>query len=487
MLLFSGALVVRVVVLLWTVDAPGDGPSRALAAFHWAGSPSFPTWGVWPPGFLLLSGCAEALVGDPRISARLLNVLLGSLTVPLLYLLARRLYGWSVAVASGAALALLPLHVELSASSLSEPAFVVELVAGTLLLIGAPEGRPANHRRERLRVALGAACLVLAGMTRYEAWPLVPLFVVHRFVQARSLRAAATLGAALLAFPAAWTIGNWLHTGNPLFGISAATAYIDIPRDPASLSRAFELLASWTDEQLGWVPVSAVLLGAGVELVRIVRGRSDAARIFYLTIAGMQWLVLLRFTMVRGEAVWSRYLLASLTFGLPLAFVPWAGGRRAAAAGGPLPDEAQPRRALALAALAVLSLSLTWLGYGEKVAGHWVTSRRPVSVYALVDWLRASGRVGEPLLLTPMDWEATYLPLEVPEVAGRSLIVSPWIGDETLREWSTRFRPTLLVTRPGDEGQAARVEAALGVALRDAPVVFRHQALEVHDLRRASR
>lgn len=481
--LLGVALAVRVVVLLLTYEVPGDGPTRAMMAFEWARAPVLPTWGGWPPGFLFLSGFAEALIRDPRISVRLLNVVLGSATVVLLYRLARRLYGHGVAVASASVLCVLPLHVGLSASSMTEPAFVLELVAA-LLLLTEPRPGAGGSRSQRSREAGGVVLLVLASMTRYETWALLPLFVVHRFVRTRSVRAAARMAIVLLAFPLAWTASNWVHTGDALVGFTAATAYIGIPPTPATASHALGLMASWADWQLGWLLPWAVLLGAGLELGRALRGKSDPDRTLHLAVVLTQWIVMFRFTMVRGEFVWTRYLLGSIVLALPLAFVPFAGRRgesHSSDAG-----ERDVSRGVALAALAMATLFLPWLGEPRRASGHWVTTRRPVAMEDVAAWLKRSGRAEQSIVLTPMEWEATYVALGAPDTYRSSLILSEWIDDAFLRRWIWDFHPTLLVTRTGDEAFTERLETVLDDPLASAAVLFRSGDVRVLDIAEAT-
>jgi hypothetical protein len=478
-LLFVAALSIRLLVLAGTYETPGDGPSRAIAAFNWAQTPTVPTWGVWPPGFLFLSGAAAMLVRDPNLSTRLLNLLIGSATVAVLYLLARRVFGATVALASACVLCVLPLHVGLSASSMSEPAFVLELMAGLLLLIG-PRA-PGRAWAQRARLVSGVLCLVLASMTRYEVWTLLPLFVVHDLKRNGSRRASLLLAAALLAFPVAWTISNYVHSGDPWIGFTAATSYIGITQTPASPLRAAELMASWSDWQLGWLLPAAIAFGAVWELVRALRGRSEPARLLYLAIVAVQCVVLLRFTMVRGENVWTRYLIGSLVFALPLAFIPWAGRTSAP---GSLDDLDEPilRRACTLAALAIFALFLPWVVDPERIESRLVTSREPVVVEDLAAWLRESGRVDQQMLLTPMEWEATYVALGAPQTSRNSLIVSEWTDDRFLRRWIWDHRPKLLVTRSGDEPYVERIQAALDDHLEQAAVLFRSERVRVLDI-----
>lgn len=126
------AFVLRLFVLLSSVDIPGDGPARALFAYNWSQSPYIQTSGRnWLPGFMYLAGLFSFLVSMPLVSTRILNLIIGTLTVPLFYALVHRVYGRAPGLFSAAVLALFPLHAGLSASSLTEASFLFAIIAGT--------------------------------------------------------------------------------------------------------------------------------------------------------------------------------------------------------------------------------------------------------------------------------------------------------------------------------------------------------------------
>src|SRR5215470_5073838 len=85
-------LAVRLGLFLVSVDMPGDGPSRAAMSYSWSKSPYLVTHGGWLPGFLYIAGIFNFFVSDPLLASRVLNLILGSATIPLYYLLVRRLY-----------------------------------------------------------------------------------------------------------------------------------------------------------------------------------------------------------------------------------------------------------------------------------------------------------------------------------------------------------------------------------------------------------
>jgi 4-amino-4-deoxy-L-arabinose transferase-like glycosyltransferase len=154
----------RLLLLATRFDVPGDGPSRTANALAWAASPGVPVCGGWPPGNTFLSGLFSLLVPAPLWSARILNVLLGTLTVPVLYGVAARTWDRRSGLAAAAALAVFPLHAELAATSLTETSFVFALVLGWGLLLRAAQDERPSPRASAL-IAAGAA-ISLAQMLR---------------------------------------------------------------------------------------------------------------------------------------------------------------------------------------------------------------------------------------------------------------------------------------------------------------------------------
>ena len=128
LVLTLAALLLRSAAAWLTIDVPGDGVSRALDAYDWSRSPTLVWGGGWLPGFTYLAGTVSFAIPDPMIAPRLVNVILGTASVPLLYAGARRIAGHAAALAAAVILAVLPLHVGLSASSLTEAGFVFAML-----------------------------------------------------------------------------------------------------------------------------------------------------------------------------------------------------------------------------------------------------------------------------------------------------------------------------------------------------------------------
>ncbi len=104
------------------------------------------SWGVRLPVYFLQSGLGQnvlysylgvpivGVLGLSRFSTRLMNVILGILTLPLLYVSARRAYGKNVALVSTLLLAILPWHVMLSRWGLDSSPLPFFLMLGTYLV-----------------------------------------------------------------------------------------------------------------------------------------------------------------------------------------------------------------------------------------------------------------------------------------------------------------------------------------------------------------
>jgi uncharacterized membrane protein len=123
-----------VITIARTVDTSGDDPTRAMGAYLWSLHPHIETYGVWLPAYQYTMGICLRLVRDPMLVPRVINLIAGALTIPAFYLLIREIYGNGIAMLSAAVLAILPLHVGLSASELTEAGFLFYMVASILFL-----------------------------------------------------------------------------------------------------------------------------------------------------------------------------------------------------------------------------------------------------------------------------------------------------------------------------------------------------------------
>ena len=164
------------------------------------------------PGYPFFLAAVYVSTGDSVAAGRLANAVLGALAVLLLYLIARRIWGPSIALCAAGAAAIFPPLVLLSKELLSEPLFIA-LELGMVLCI-------LEFRRSRdSRWAIGAGLLAGLGILTRNPGPalLIPL-LAGLWVRKPRLRweAAAApllaLACALLVV-APWTVRNAAEFG----------------------------------------------------------------------------------------------------------------------------------------------------------------------------------------------------------------------------------------------------------------------------------
>ncbi len=230
-LLFALAAVLRLGVMAVWEGTVNDSTGRIIVALQQLRTPGgmLAMFGsqAWPDGNYYLPAAVLALGGDPYWAVRVLYALIGASNVVLLYRLARRLVDDRAAMVGAAILAVLPMHVAISADGAMGEVPAMSLVLAGLLF--------AWRLRDRVRLAdvvAAGACFALATTFRYESaiWAalagLVTLTPADRrwptLREPRRLGAVVLLGALsatyLVALVIRWSV---LH-GDPFYYLSAA-------------------------------------------------------------------------------------------------------------------------------------------------------------------------------------------------------------------------------------------------------------------------
>ena len=465
--LFVGALLVRLGLLLVSVEIPGDGPSRAFLAYMWSKDPVFVTYGGWLPSYLYIPGLFYFVVHDPLVSTRILNLILGSVTIPLYYFLIRRVYDRRVALLASLLLGVFPLHIGLSVSSLADISFLFATITSMLLLTGIGQGQGGWAR-----LALCFVFLSWAQMTRYEAWWVTPAFALYYGSRTQSVKKGVLALAIFSLAPSAWMLGNYFHGGHPLPAFQGVRHAVYQAPDAARLVNARQLdalealtlLGSMTVRHLGGILTVAMVGGVLWQLVLIPRSAKKPEHVMYLAVVCLYWLGLVYLAMNIGASVWNRFLLFAFVMSLPLAFVPFLG---------PLMSH---RRSLAMIVCAVLVAA--GISTFPRQRPLWVTRQRPTDIMNLVTWLKQSPYRHDPLLVTDMAWKATYLPLYFPEV--RMGMVSPWVEDDEVYDFLENEPPTLLITQEGEARMQARIESIIGKPIAAHSLVHQEGAIKVY-------
>jgi 4-amino-4-deoxy-L-arabinose transferase-like glycosyltransferase len=171
----------------------------------------------WPPGYPLVLSALFLVVGPSLLAAQVLNAVLGTLSVALVYLLGMRLFNHLVGLTGAALLAFFPAQVFFSSLLMTEAL----VTAGLLALLWLVFTRVSQRRRLSLRwlVVAGLAIGLLA-MVRGEVALLAPLLGVYWVVRGiswpRALASTALVVGAMAAVFAPWTVRNMLQLDSPV-------------------------------------------------------------------------------------------------------------------------------------------------------------------------------------------------------------------------------------------------------------------------------
>ncbi|MCZ6600646.1 MAG: glycosyltransferase family 39 protein [Acidobacteria bacterium] len=162
---------------------------------------------LWPPGFIAFLAFCKALVGDNLLAPRLLQVLLSTATVPLIFILGLRFHGRVAGLAAAAVFTVYPNLVGFTHLLWPATLYIFLFILGITLLLGLE----APTRRH---VAAAGICLGLAALVRGQALYFAPLAAVWLVLAAareerrRRLGLAALLVAFTLLPILPWTLRN---------------------------------------------------------------------------------------------------------------------------------------------------------------------------------------------------------------------------------------------------------------------------------------
>ena len=216
------ALGVRLALFPFADNKQGDAPMRALIAERLNSEPGAAadprTYCQFGPLHTTLMRPFLALDGDGRRASRLLSLLAGMLTFVPFLRLGRRLVGAPAAEVAAFALAVSPLHIQLSTTAASEALYLLLVTAALERLLAGIDDQGTLGG-----ILVAGALASLAAVTRYDAWLMWPAVAVAAAMVAPAARRRAVLArlavflalAALL--PLGWMIWSGAAAGDPIF------------------------------------------------------------------------------------------------------------------------------------------------------------------------------------------------------------------------------------------------------------------------------
>lgn len=294
-----------------------DDFGRVIVAALWVRDPQ-PIWhGVWLPLHTYLVGSLIWLTGELLWTPRLLNMLLGVLSLVLIYHLAHQLFQRKlIALLSVSLLLINPGFIWLALTPLTELQY-------TTLILGSLVGLCSYVQTGRSGpLYLGTACLALASTLRFEAWVLIAL-LGGALAGAALLRARARQPPLVLAqlialmvlavFPLSWMLGNYVITGDALYFLE--------------VNRNFDRTFYGTERNYwayGQVLFALDPLGSGLALLAfpaLIIGAKPGANLrlyLWLTLGSLVGYIILRAGYVQPPGNYIRYLAPFLFLLYPM-------------------------------------------------------------------------------------------------------------------------------------------------------------------------
>lgn len=160
---FIGALALRLAFVLAVRPTPVSDPrwyfGRAIGIVHGAGYSvgGHPT-AFWPPGWPYVLAGIIRVAGPSPFAAELAQAILNALTVAIVFLIGRRIFGHPAAIAGSLAYAVLPSAIEWSSVLVSEPLYTLLWALATYIWVTRPTQSLGWYALSG--IILGAAALV---------------------------------------------------------------------------------------------------------------------------------------------------------------------------------------------------------------------------------------------------------------------------------------------------------------------------------------
>ena len=277
----------------WALNFLHDDP-RFLE--HWIDKPPLFIW--------LLAYCLKAL-GATEASARLLNIGISVLTIPVVAAIAKRAWTPAAGVVAATVFTLNPFAISYSPTAFTDPLLVL---AGVCSLFAAQSSRPF----------LAGLCLGAAVMTKQQGVFFVPLTLAVLIAGNPNVKAIATAGlrvaggVALTVLPILyWDSLRWAVAPSPWdLGVRnyGALELLSVEAWPDRVVRIADLLWYLTASNFVWIVLTAATVLAVVFVPRTGFAQSKRNSVLVVLLCGWAGLYL-AIHAVFSLPVWDRYLL----------------------------------------------------------------------------------------------------------------------------------------------------------------------------------
>lgn len=266
-LIFLGSLG-RVISFMYSANSGGDAGARVALVAAWLQKPTLKVvFDTYPPGHFYLIALFALVTRNVVIAGRLLSLVLGIASLPIIWKLARLLYGEWAGVLSVSVFSFYSLHIGYSTTSSAEVSYVFFFLLGIYLLFSVL----GEGNLELGRLALSGICLSVSQSIKFEAWVLFGALFVGLAVWLLVAEGAMkwrTWWKPLLVFGitgGAWPVFMMAYShhvfGDPMYLISWTRVRVTSVLTQHSLSRFHEMAVMASALLLG---VSPIAIAGGV-------------------------------------------------------------------------------------------------------------------------------------------------------------------------------------------------------------------------------
>jgi hypothetical protein len=274
------------------------------------------------------------------------------------------------------------------------------------------------------------------------------------------------LATGLAFFPAVWMANSYLGTGSILPAYDAA---LFLTEGGTNFIGALKIIAHQSIDYIGWIIPMLSIVGVLLMFADVTKGQLSIERLLYLAIFFVTGLFVVKFGMDRGTSLWLRYLLLLFVTIIPIsnfAISRYLG-----------------KKPLMIFLAVSIAAAPPFISQVVKKRELFVTHAGAQGVEALSNWLQKSTFKDSPLLMTKIDWKATYIPLYTPGIAFRYIIVSDWLSDDLLYDFISIRQPQLLITSNNEDRYISRIEKVLGVKIKEDRLTYDQDSYKAFDLR----
>lgn len=203
---------------------------------------------VHPPGYQILLFCAMRVMGDSETALRLPSAIAGILTIPILFLIGKKLFSESAGLLASAFLAVSPSHIWLSQEARPYALLILLVSLSVLLLIRLLARVRKGERASLVELSAFALLGILLEYTHYFGLLVFLLEAAALLIVSLVLRKGRLQAAAVGLVPVAFFL-PWLPVA---LAQGSGGSYIALP----SLKTFYSLVLQY----MGWSKVLTVIL-----------------------------------------------------------------------------------------------------------------------------------------------------------------------------------------------------------------------------------